>query len=169
MNMEENSFIERLNQGIDTRLMLMVHNAYWNKFQKLDRIYNNFHVYIFGNGIGYVIRRKEAIPKDCDFILLDCSNFFSKVDLDITKLIGQKISEENNKRVTIGYVYSIPTEERIDPNISNELKIISFKNNIEDETTISIEDDYNLISIAGLITKKHNELEEQMTLKKSIN
>lgn len=83
-----------------------------------------------------------------------------------TKKIGQKISAENNKRVTIGYVYFIPREERINPNIVSELKIISLKNDAEYEETISIEESYNLISLADIIVEKHNELENQKVLKK---
>lgn len=162
---ENNHFIERLENGISTSLMLVAHNAYWSQFKMLERRYGNFHVYIFGSGTS-TRRRKEDIPKDCDFILLNGPDYFFEEEMDEIKKIGQKISEENNKRVTIGYVYSISREERVDSNVYREIKIISLKNNVEDEETISIEENYNLIFIAGMIAGKHTELENQKVLKR---
>ena len=163
---ENNPFIKRLNNGVNTSFMLMAHNAYWSQFTILERKYDNFHAYISGSGTAYTRLRKEDIPKNCDFILLDGSDYFSKDEMDKTKTMAQKISEENNKRVTIGYVYFIPKEQRIDPNIFSEIKIISLKNNVEDEETISIDGIHNLIFLAGIIVEKHIELENQKVLKK---
>ena len=164
--LENNHFIKRLESGINTGLMLMAHNAYWCQFEKLGRKYPNLNNYIFGSRTAYTRWRKEDIPKDCDFILLDGSDYFSEDEMDRTKEIGQRISEENNKRVTIGYVYFIPQSERISPNMFRELKIISLKDNGEDIETISIESDYNLIFLAGIVSEKHTELENQKVLKK---
>lgn len=164
---KNNYFIKTLESGNDTHLMLMSHNAYWSQFTKLEKRFNNFHIYIFGSSTSYTRMRKNDIPKDCDFILLDGSDYFSKNEMNEIKRIGQKISEDNNKRVTIGYVYFISQQERIDPNSNREIKIISIKNNLEDEETISIEDNENLLFFAGLIAKKHDELEDQQVLKKS--
>ncbi len=165
-SIEDNLFIKRLESGIDTGLMLMAHNAYWCQFTKWERKYKNFHAYVFGSGTAYARMIKEDIPKDCDFILLDGSDYFFEDELNETKKIGQKISEENNKRVTIGYVYFIPREDRINPNITSKIKVISLKNNSEYEETISVEGSYNLISLADIIVEKHTELENQKFLKR---
>ncbi len=98
--------------------------------------------------------------------MLDGSDFFFEDELEETKKIGQKISLENNKRVTIGYVYFMPKGKSTNSNITSEIKIISIKDNVEDEETISIEGSYNLILLAGMIVEKHNELENQNVLKK---
>lgn len=163
---ENNNFIRRLKSGINTNLMLMAHNAYWSQFIILERKYNNFYVNIFGSGTAYARLRKKDIPKDCDFILLDSSSYFSEDEINEIKKIGQKISEENDKRVTIGYVYFIPEEKRVNPNVCSEIKIISLKNNIVDEETISIETNHNLIFLTGIIVERHTELENQKILKK---
>ncbi len=164
--LEDNHFIRRLEKGVNTKVMLMAHNAYWSQFSILERKYENFQAYIFGSGTAYIRWRKEDIPKDCDFILLDGSDYFSADEMNKTKKIARKISEENSKRVTIGYVYFVPTEERTYSNISSEIKIISLKNNVEYEETISIEESYNLISLADIVVEKHTELETQKVLKK---
>ena len=164
--LKDNQFIKRLEEGIDTSVMLMAHNAYWSQFIKLERKYDNFHAYIFGRGTAYTLWRKEDIPKNCDFILLDSSDYFSKDEMNKTLKIAKKISEENHKRVTIGYIYFIPIEERTDPNIYSKIKIISLKNGVEDEETISIEEGDNLIFLASIVVEKHTALENQIVLRK---
>ena len=45
--------------------------------------------------------------------------------------MAAKISDEKEKRVSIGYSYLVPFEQRIDEEISEEIEIISFKNGDE--------------------------------------
>ena len=90
-HLDDNHFIKRLEEGKDTGLMLVAHNAYWSQFRILERRYSNFRAYIFG-GIVHTHLRKEDIPKDCDFILLDGYDFFSEDNMDEIKRIAEKIS-----------------------------------------------------------------------------
>lgn len=163
--LDDNYFIKRLQEGMDTRVMLMAHNAYWYQLQKFQDIYNNFKVDVFGSGTAYARIRKEDVPKDCDFIILDGSDFYKDDEYIETKKMALKISEENNKRVSIGYVYIIPIDKRIDYNIDSEIKIASFKNGEIVEETISISS-YDLLTLADIIVKKHKVLENQTILKK---
>lgn len=75
------------------------------------------------------------------------------------------MSEENNKRVSMGYVYFLPIDKRSDSNICSEIKIVSFKNGETDGETIPISS-YDLLTLVDMIVKTHNELENQMVLQK---
>ncbi len=164
-NLESNYFIDRLEKGINTKIMLMAHNAYWFQLKKFEKIYSNFEVKVFGSSTAYLRMRKNDIPNDCDFIILDSSNFYSEDDFLEIKKIALKMSCESNKRVSIGYVYFIPLYKRTEPKMSNEIKIVSFKNNNFDETIIPLSS-YDLLSLADIIVNMHNELENHMILKK---
>lgn len=65
----------------------------------------------------------------------------------------------------MGYVYVIPIDKRLNPNICSEIKIVSFKNGDVDEETIPISN-YDLLTLADMIVKTHNELENQKVLQK---
>ncbi len=159
--LEDNHFIKRLEEGKNTKVMLMAHNAYWSQLEKFERRYNNFEICVFGSGTAYARMRKNDIPKDCDFIILDGSDFYRDEEFCETRKMAMKMSEENNKRVSMGYVYFTS----IDNNICREIKIASFKNENFDEETIPISG-YDLLTLADMIVKTHNELENQITLKK---
>ncbi|MCI9434502.1 MAG: hypothetical protein HFI86_04455 [Bacilli bacterium] len=65
----------------------------------------------------------------------------------------------------MGYVYFISEDKRPNANTCSEIKIASFKNDNIDEETLSIST-YDLLSIADIIVKIHNELENQVVFKK---
>lgn len=163
--LEENDFIKRLEEGKNTKVMLMAHNAYWCQLEKFKRRYNNLEVSVFGSGTAYARVRKKDIPKDGDFIILDGSGYYSEEEFYETKKMAMKMSKENNKRVSMGYVYFISEDKRPNANTCSEIKIASFKNDNIDEETLSIST-YDLLSIADIIVKIHNELENQVVFKK---
>lgn len=109
--------------------------------------------------------RKNDILKDCDFIILDGSDLYNDCEFYEIKRMAMKMSEENNKRVSMGYVYSLPYDKRQDPNMSSEIKIASFKNNSENEETIPVSS-YDLLTLADIIVKTHNELDSLKVLQK---
>lgn len=164
-SLEDNHLIKRLEEGKDTKVMLMAHNAYWCQLEKFKRRYNNFDVYVFGSSTAYARMRKNDIPADCDFIILDGSDLYRDDEFCETKRMAMKMSEDNNKRVSIGYVYFIPSDKRINPNICSEIKIASFKNSDFGEETISVSS-CDLLTLADMVVKTHNELENQLTLQK---
>lgn len=166
VSLKDNHLIKRLEEEKNTTIMLMSHNAYWYQLQNLESRYKNFKLSFFGSGTAYARMRKNDIPKDCDFIILDGSEVYRDDEFCETKKMAMKMSEENNKRVSMGYVYFIPMEKRSDPDICSEIKIASFKNGDCDEETIPISM-YNLLTLADIIIKTHNELENQITLQKS--
>jgi len=164
-NLEDNHLIKRLEEGKNTKVMLMAHPAYSLQLEKFKRRYNNFEVYVFGSGTAYARMRKNDIPKDCDFIILDSSDFYRDDEFCETRKMAMKMSEENNKRVSMGYAYSIPIDKRLNPNIYSEIKIVSFKNGDFEEETIPISS-YDLLTLADMIVETHNRLENQISLQK---
>lgn len=77
------------------------------------------------------------------------------------KEIALKISECKNKRVSIGYSYVSPMENRKEKDIFDEIKIVSFKDFIEYEETI---DGCLFVTPSDLIDKvlkTHDELEQR--------
>lgn len=164
--LEDNHLIKRLEEGKNTQVMLVAHNAYWCQLEKFKRRYNNFKICVFGSGTAYARMRKNDIPKDCDFIILDGSDLYRDDEFCETKKMAMRMSEESNKRVSMGYVYVIPMDKRSNPNICSEIKIASFKNGDFYEETIPVSS-YDLLILADMIVKTHNELENQIVLQKS--
>ena len=164
--LDDNNFIKRLKTGIDTKVMLMCHNAYSYQLEKFKSVYNNLKLSIFGSGTAYARIRKKDIPDNCDFIILDGSEEYSEVEYNEIKRYAINLSEKNNKRVTAGYVYFIPVDKRVNSDIPCELIIISYKNNNENETVIPMSSDYDLLTLADIIVDTHNSLENQIIRKK---
>lgn len=69
-----------------------------------------------------------------------------------------EVSNNNNKRVSIGYSYMIPIDERIDDRLQ-KIKIVSFKNNDKREETTYGYPYFTPLNLANTVVKKHNELE----------
>ena len=66
-----------------------------------------------------------------DLIIYYSSDFYNEDELAELKTIAFKISNEKNKRVSIGYQYSIPFDQRPDPEVMEQIAIISYKNGKE--------------------------------------
>lgn len=164
--LEDNNLIKRLEEGKKTTVMLMTHNSYWSQLEKFKSKYSNLEVSAFGRSTGYARMRKNDIPTDCDFIILDGLDFYKTAEFCEAIKMAMKMSKENNKRVSMGYVYFIPNEKRLNPNMCNEIKIASFKNDDCYIDTILIPSNYNLLTLADMIIETHNELEKQMVLHK---
>ena len=162
---EDSYFINRLEEGKYISLMLMAHNAYWCQLERFQKPFSNFKLSIFGSGTSYARMRKNDIPKDADFILLDTGDFYNEYEYFFAKDLANNISNKKNKRVTFGYLYVIPAEERIDKSISCEFKITSIKNEEIDEEKISVASHNGLLELVDMIVKTHNDLENQKDLK----
>lgn len=127
---------DRLDNGIDIKIIFMSHNAYWPELQILSRSYNNCKIDIFGSGPDYISLSRDYILENCDLIIFYSSIFFDKCELDKMKQIAFEISQKKEKCVSVGYSSVIPLEKRKDKNIEDEVKVISIKNSNEYEETI---------------------------------
>lgn len=168
MGIEDNYLIRRLMEGKSTKIMLMAHNAYWCQLEKFKSVFDNFEITVFGSGTAYARMRKNDIPEDCDFIILDGQDFYKDYEFDEIKKMAVKMSNHNKKRVSVGYIYIIPFEKRLYPDLFCEVRIASFKNGEVYEEMLAISD-HDLLTLAGIIVKIHNELENQIVLQRDEN
>ncbi len=162
MNCLEMSYIRnQLESGREIKVLFMSHNSYWPELQQLSSRYKNCHVEICGDGLLYLKQKKSEEIENCDFILFYSSHFYSENDLNGMKEIAFRISQSQNKRVSIGYSYVIPKSERIDPNTSDKVKLISFKDGIEFEETTDGFPYFSPLDLAEMTVVMHDELEQQ--------
>lgn len=135
--MEESTdkyLINRLKDGNHLNIVLLSHNAYWPEVQKLDHHFENCNVVVFGSSTSYIKiadSQKRKKMENSDLIIFYSSGFYNEKGLAELKDIASRISSKKNKRVSIGYLYCIPFEQRSDENISGKIKIVSFKNGEE--------------------------------------
>lgn len=136
----DNYLIGKLEEGKNLNIVLLSHNAYWPEIQKLGNHFENCNVVVFGGSTSYMksadIQRLNQID-NCDLIIFYSSGFYNEGELTELKDLAFRISNDKNKRVSIGYSYCIPVEQRLHEGISEQIKIVSFKNGEE-----SIEDAY---------------------------
>lgn len=164
-NLEEHYFIKRLESGACTKVMLMSHNAYWYQLKKYESRYSNYDISVFGSGMAYARLREHDIPSDCDFIILDGSEYYSEEEYIEAKKLAIKMSEDNNKRVTLAYVYIIPPHERKDSKVSSELITFSVNNGNINESVTPLTD-YDLLTLVDIAEEMRSELDSQIILDK---
>ena len=161
---DNNYIVHRLRDGKNVKIVFMSHNAYWTQLLKLDDIYENCSVDVFGGGTEYIRTSclSNHVLDDCDFIILYSLDFYSSDELDYMKQIASKISSEKNKRVSIGYSYVIPIEQRTNRNICDEIKLVSIKDGNEYETTNYAPTYFNSpMQLVNMVVKTHDDLEMQ--------
>lgn len=128
---------------------------------RINREHANCEIDIFGGGISYIVNHRNYVLDDCDLMA-----FYSSAPYELQKIedilnIAFKISNEKQKRVSVGYSYVLPLAERKCENISEEIRIVSFHDCVVyDETTDAIQyfTPENLIEMVAVI---HDELEHQ--------
>lgn len=159
----ENYLINELENGRNLKIMFISHNAYWFNLQQLEKRYENCQVDISGRCTFKAWNKDKG--KNSNLIFYYSSDYFDKSDLDYLEQKAFAISKEQNKRVSLGYSYIIPLEERTDKSISEEMKIISYNDDIRDEITVSIDNLSNPLNLAEIILKTSDELDNQKTKK----
>lgn len=159
----ENYLVNELDKGRNIKIMFVSHNAYWSNLTIINNRYKNCKVDISGECTFFGWNRQLD---NYDLIFFYSSSFFDEEDLKKLEQIASKISEEENKRVTVGYSYIIPIDKRKVENMSEEIKIVSFKNSIKNEEDIPI-DRYSStpLILAELLLKTADELDNQKTKK----
>ena len=184
--MNKDYLITKLENGNSLNIVVLSHNSYWPEIQKLGNHFKNCNVMCFGNSTFYIkladIKRQNEI-ENCDLIIFYSSEFYNEEELIELKNIAFKISNDKNKRVSIGYSYLIPMEQRPYDNISGQIEISSFKNSTETiekmhsmpyftaydlvELTLATTDRYDNIEYADpIIEEKQKVLEKSITPKK---
>lgn len=129
-------FLEELKNNRDLKVMFISHNSYWADLIKFANKYPHFKLDAYGESGFYY---HEQNLKNYDLFFHYSSGYYNQDDLLYLEEKAFRISNDENKRVSIGYSYMIPMNERKYENISEEMKIVSFKDSIRIEETIPIE------------------------------
>lgn len=159
MNINRNYLIEQLeNKDKNLKILFMSHNAYWSYLQNIDMDYENCIADVIGRGTAYIGLCNVEL-KDYDLIIYYSSTFYEEDELEEMKKIAMQISKNANKRVTIGYSYIIPIEERKDKQIPDEIKIVSIKESNEHEENIETSPLFDKVDLINMTLMKNNELE----------
>lgn len=146
------------------KLLYISHYAYWYYLAQVEEKYKNFKGDYFAEGILYSTTKQVKYKDDYDYIIYFSADY--KKENEITKLISlaESISKEKGKRVTIGYSYVIPQEDRIDENIFCSVELISIKNDDIEKEIVSNEQlkpRFNPMDLMEIVNNRHDELENQ--------
>lgn len=166
---KNNYLTDELSNGRKIKIMLMSHNSYWYFLLKLDKEFENCFVEVFADGTIFLKNRRYNILNDCDLILFFSSKEYSSYEFETMKKIAQRISEEKERRVTIGYSYILPIEQRKEIKYSSEIKISSYKNDTESEEIVNNICITDPETLAGITLEKHDDFEKTQTFKKIKN
>lgn len=147
--------INELNSDRNLKILFISHNAYWSELEKYEKKYKNYSVDVAGE-TGFFAWKHEL--NDYDIIYYNSSYKFDKKHLKKLELIASSISKTSNKRVSILYTYIC----RENNEISDEMKIISFRDLNKDEHTSKFNRYYTSPQeLTGLVLKTHDELNNQ--------
>ncbi len=164
----DNYFISQLEAGNEYNVCFMVHNAYWHYLDKLNRKYEGCSIDIYGSSMSYfhIRNRNRQFEYDYDLIIISSAGEFNKEsDWKRMEKIAIKISQDKNKRVTIGYNYFLPKTERT-KNISEIFKVESFdcgEASFNQDIPLSQMND-DVYSLLALLSQNHDELEQSKKL-----
>ncbi len=169
MENQKNYLQDELNNGRKIKTLLMSHNAFWTPVIILRDKYENYHVDIHGGNLSY-LNNLSTTDKEYDFIILFSSDYYDDETYLKLKTMAKSISKKENKRVSIGYSYMIPFEQRKKKELSEQIKIISIKNDVETEEAIypPIPQLFTITELIEMTLISHDTLENQH-VKKLVN
>lgn len=155
---EKSYLIRQLEKGDrKLKILFMSHNAYWPYLQELDMQYENCSADVTGGGTSYIgIRNLET--DDYDLIVYYSSTFYETYELKNMCKIASVISKNKNKRVSIGYSYIIPEEDRKDVDITEKIKIVSFNDSNAYKQTVNGFQFFNHSDLIDMTLMVHDEL-----------
>lgn len=168
--MENNYLINQLNEERNLNIVLLSHNSHWPELQIPTSHFNNCKVSVFGSSTSYMTLKNNTL-KNADLIIYYSNEYYSEHELNTLKNIAFEISNNENKRVSIGYSYFIPHEQRKYENISQQIKIISFKDNEEYNEETYLEEYFSTKDLTELTlaTADYLDIEKQKKKEKKHN
>lgn len=151
--------INNLSDGRKLNVTLISHNAIWTQLKRLSRRYENFEVNVFGHVENLEMRGDSDYRniEESDLIIFYSSDNYSEYDLNYLKNVAVDISNNCNKRVTIGYSSFIDKRQHID--------IISTKDEKTNDFSVVSDEFWKVDRLASETLFTHDEFE----LKKKIN
>lgn len=141
------------------KILFMSHNAYWPYLQYLDMQYENCSADVTGRGTAYIgLRNLET--NDDDLIIYYSSTFYEKDEWNEMCKIASGIAKNKNKRVSIGYSYIIPEEDRKNKDIAQKIKIVSFDDSNVYKQTVDGFQFFNHSDLIDMTLMAHDELNQ---------
>lgn len=166
---EDPYLINELKSGRTINIALLSHNAYWPKIKKLDNHFENCNVAVTGGSTAYIDDKTLNEFENSDLIIFHSSKYYDEEELKDLENIAIEISRNKSKRVTIGYSYFTSVEQLTNEYLSEQVKIVSFKDEkeiIEEATLENSITAYELIELT-LLTADNFEDSKQQLLAKS--
>ena len=156
----DNYFINELqDKNKSLNILWMSYESYTENVRYINNMYNNCNIDIYGDSIFYAKNKLDCniYEQDYDLIMFYSSILFRNDELEMIEEIAKSISIYRNKKVTIGYSYIVPKEERKNCNYSDEIKIVSFYNYNRTEENIGFKNKFfNTINLMDVTLEKHN-------------
>lgn len=153
----ENYIVNELEKGRNLKILFISHNACLFNLQQLEK-FENCKIEISSRYAFRTLRKNKV--EDFDLIFYYSSDYFDVDDLKYLDDMISKISQNEQKRVTLGYTYRIKVEEMIDKNLSEKMKIISYNNDVKDEITTDVDAHTNPLNLAEMILRISDEFDE---------
>lgn len=169
-NIEDNYLANQLKSERNINIALLSHNAYWSEIMRLNSHFKNCNVVVTGGSTAYINNKGIKEFQNSDLIIFHSSKYYAEREINYLKKIAIEISKNKFKRVTIGYLYFIPVEQLKNQNSSEQIKIISFKDEKEIIKEVTLEDSittYDLIEFT-LYTADSFENNKQYLLEKKL-
>lgn len=164
MEFNESYLKSVLDTGRNLNIISMSHNAYFSQLQILARRYNNIKIDILGGKTSYIkIRENTGYPTldNPDLIILYSSFIEEDEELETLKNMARKASQEQRKRVTVGYAYIVPWEERDNKKSLHKVKVVSISDDEEYTETIPAEQFFQPLNLIDVTLQVHDELSNQ--------
>ena len=130
LHIDESYFINKINKSSDLEIISMAHNRHWPYIEKRELFYKNSSAQMVGKKAFSLIKKIDDIDNpDCDLLTFYATDYDHDEYMNL-KMLGYKISKENNKMVTIGYAY-------FSANGKYDIKLANIVNGFHSEEIIS--------------------------------
>jgi len=163
-----------LKSVLDTKRNLnvisMSQDAYFYQVQMLAHRYDNIKIDIFGGKTSYIKNRENMghpTLDNPDLIILYSSFIEEDKELETLKDMTRKVSKAQGKRVTTGYAYIIPWEERETKKSLHEVKVLSILGDEEYIETIPTAQFFQPLNLLDITLQVHDELNKQFKRKRT--
>ena len=151
------------------KLLYISHYAYWYYLAQVEEKYKDCKGDYFADETTNIQKKATRYYDDYDYILYFSANYKKQSEIDKLITLAESIAKEKGKRVTIGYSYVIPTDQRINENIFCSVELISVKEDKIDRELLKgeqLKPKFNPMDLMEFVNHKHEELEHQKQKKK---
>lgn len=165
-------FINQLEDGKKFNICFMLHNSAWYYLQKLDWQYENCSIDIYGRGMGsFMLKNKDSHldgDYNYDLIIFDSSGKFSLDELVLMECLAINISNKKQKKVTLGFLYYLNDDERVEDSIQRfRIETFDGGNKVLNEDITIPRKVYgvDIYDMLDMVSQKHNEFERKFIKK----